>query len=428
MASSPVAESQVSGPLVGTKLRPPPLVSGYRERSRLNAKLDAAIEERTRLTLLSAPPGYGKTIAVAGWLAARGVPYAWLSLEPADNDFARFARYLAAALRSVRPEAGAATAGLFSPGSNTTPDFVGAVLVDAIAATDEPFVLVLDDYHVITAEPVQRLVRFLIEHGPPFARLVLLTREDPPLRLARLRAHGRLVELRADDLRYGVDEASAYLADAGLALEPDLIAPLVERTEGWIAGLQLAAISLRDRPDVAALVDAFSGSQRFVLDYLADEVLERVDDDLRSFLMRTSIAERFDVGLCRALSGRDDADALLTRAELANLFLVPLDTERRWYRYHHLFAGYLCAQLGEDERRALHERAADYLEAHGLGSEAIDHALAAGSLDRAVGLIEREAGETFEAGGEPRPSRYPRYDVRHPIALVGRGLLESDSG
>lgn len=398
MAPSSVAESHVLGPLVGTKLNPPPSVTGYRERSRLSARLDAALEDRTRLTILSAPPGYGKTVAAAGWLAARGVPCAWLSLDPADNDLVRFARYLAAALRSVRPEAGAATLGLFGPGSNATSDLVGAVLVDAMAATDEPFVLVLDDYHAVTAEPVGRLVRFLIEHGPPFAHLVLLTREDPPLPLARLRAHGHLVELRADDLRYSVDEASAYLADSGLALGTDLVEQLVERTEGWIAGLQLAAISLRDRPDAAAVVEAFSGSQRFVFDYLADEVLDRVDDDLRSFLIRTSIAKRFDVGLCRALCDRDDADALLTRADLANLFLVPLDTERRWYRYHHLFADYLRAQLGEGERRALHERAADYLEAHGLAPEAIDHALAAGSTDRAAGLIEREAGATFEAG------------------------------
>jgi ATP/maltotriose-dependent transcriptional regulator MalT len=386
------------GPLVGTKLRPPPLVSGYRERSRLNAKLDAALEDRTRLTLLSAPPGYGKTVAVAGWLAARGAPYAWLSLEPADNDLVRFARYLAAALRSVRPEAGARTAGLFSPGSNTTPDLVGAVLVDAIATGDESFVLVLDDYHVVTAEPIGQLVRFLIEHSPPFVHPVVLTREDPSLPLARLRAHGRLVELRADDLRYSTDDASAYLADSGLVLKPNLVERLVERTEGWIAGLQLAAISLRERPDADAQVEAFSGSQRFVFDYLADEVLARLDDDLRSFLIRIAIAERFDGGLARALTGRENAEPLLARAERANLFLVPLDSERRWYRYHRLFADYLRSRLGPDERRALHERAADYLDAHGLGPDAIGHALAAGSLDRAIGLIEHEAGKTFEAG------------------------------
>ena len=370
----------------------------YRERPRLSGHLDGGLEDRTRLTLLSAPPGYGKTVAVAGWLVRRVTAFAWLSLDTADNDLARFARYLAAALRSVRPDAVAAMLGLFGPGANATPDLVGAVLVEALAASDEPFVLVLDDYHVVTAEPIQRLVRFLIEHGPPFAHLVLLTREDPPLPLARLRAHGRLVELRADDLRYTLEEASAYFADANLVLEPDLVARLVERTEGWVAGLQLAAISLRDRPDAATLVETFGGSQRFVLDYLADEVLGHIDDDLRSFLVQTSIAERFDAGLSRALSGREDADALLARAERANLFLIALDSERRWFRYHHLFADYLRALLTDDERRALRERASAYLEANGLGPEAIDHAIAAGLFDRAVELIEREARPTFEAG------------------------------
>ena len=398
MGPSPSTESQSPGPLVGTKLRAPVEGRDYRERPRLSGQLDGALEDRTRLTLLSAPPGYGKTVAVAGWLVTRGMPFAWLSLDPADNDLARFVRYLGASLRMVRPAAGDAADGLFSPGTNPSPDLVGAIVVEALAASDEPFVLVLDDYHVVTAEPVQRLVRFLIEHGPPFVHLVLVTREDPQLPLARLRAHGRLVELRADDLRYTVEEASAYLVDANLVLEPDLVARLVERTEGWIAGLQLAAISLRDRPDAAALGTAFGGSQRFVLDYLADEVLGHIDDDLRSFLVQTSIAERFDAGLSWALTGREDAEALLARAERANLFLVALDAERRWYRYHHLFADYLRAQLTDVERRALHGRASAYLEAHGLGPEAIDHALAAGSFDRAIELIERWARTTFEAG------------------------------
>lgn len=388
----------VRAPLISTKLRAPTAGSGYRERPRLSGQLDPTLSDAIRLTLLSAPPGYGKTVAVAGWLAARTVPFAWLSLDPSDNDLARFGRYLVTALEAVRPQANVATLALFGPGSNPTPDQVGATLLDGIAASDEPFVLVLDDYHVVTAAPIQRLVRLLIEHGPPFVHLVLLTREDPPLPLARLRGHGRLVELRADDLHYTEEEASTYLADAGLVLDAGLVTRLVERTEGWIAGLQLAAISLRHRPDAAARVNAFGGSQRFVLDYLADEVLDGVDDDLRSFLVQTSIAERFDAGLCRALTDREDADALLARAERGNLFLVALDAERHWYRYHQLFADYLRAQLDEHERRELHERASAYLEARSLGPEAVDHALAAGSIDRAVRIIEHEARPAFEAG------------------------------
>ena len=233
----------------------PASVSGYRERPRLSALLDRGLEDRSRLTLLSAPPGYGKTVAVAGWLESRALAHAWLSLDVADNDLARFVRYLVAALRAVRPEVGDATEGLFGPGVSPSIDLIGATLLDEIAASDDPFVLVLDDYQVIGAEPIHRLVRFLIERGPPFAHLVLLTREDPPLPLARLRAHGRLVELRADDLRYTDAEASGYLAEALPAeLDPEQLARLLERTEGWIAGLQLAAISLRDRADPGALI------------------------------------------------------------------------------------------------------------------------------------------------------------------------------
>jgi len=235
--------------------------------------LDRGLEDAVRLTLLSAPPGYGKTVAVGGWLASRGHPQAWLSLDGADNDLARFVRYLVAALSAVRPGIGEAAMGLLPASVSTSVDQLGAALLGEIAAIDDPFVLVLDDYQVVSAEPVHRLVRFLIERGPPFVHLVVLTRADPPVPLARLRAHGRLVEVRADDLRCNSQEASAYLAAAGVSLAPELVDRLLDRTEGWIAGLQLAAISLRDRPDAAALIEDFHGSQRFVLDYLADEVL-----------------------------------------------------------------------------------------------------------------------------------------------------------
>jgi LuxR family maltose regulon positive regulatory protein len=392
------AALDVRGPLVATKLRSPASVPAYRERPRLSAALDHGLEDSVRLTILSAPPGYGKTAALAGWLASRGFAHAWLSLDPADNDLARFVRYLVAALQAVRPGLGDATAALFGPGASPAADLVGATLLEEIAASDDLLVLVLDDYHAISADSIHRLVRFLIEHAPPFAHVVLLTREDPPLPLARLRAHGRLVELRADDLRCTADEASSYLDAMGISLKPELVDRLAGRTEGWIAGLQLAAISLRQRPDPAALIDAFAGSQRFVLDYLADEVLDGVDPDLQRFLVRTSIAERFTAELCRELTGREDAGELLERAERANLFLVPLDLERGWYRFHGLFADYLRAQLTEGERTGLHERAAAWLERTGLEAEAVGHSLAAGSVDRAVRLVERLARPAFEAG------------------------------
>ncbi len=371
----------------------------HHERPRLSAQLDRGVDDQARLTLVSAPPGYGKTVAVAGWLQARTFPHAWISLDTAENDPARFARYLVAALGAVRSGLGEATLGLFGPGASPAPELVGATLLDELTgAGGQRMVLVLDDYHLITAQPVHALVRFLVERGTPLVRLAVLTREDPPLPLARLRAHGQLVEVRADDLRAGEDEAAGCLAESGVQLPCPLLERLVERTEGWIAGLQLAALCLKDRADPATVVDAFSGSQRFVLDYLAEEVLARLDPNLRAFLVQTSIADRFTAGLCEALTGRADAAALLAQAERANLFLVPLDQERRWYRYHHLFADELRGLLPEAERRALHTRAAVYLEGEGLRQEATGQALASGDHERAVALLEREARPTFEAG------------------------------
>lgn len=382
-------------PLIATKFHAP-RVAVYRERPRLGAILDGALDDATRLTLLSAPPGYGKSVAVAGWLAARDVPRAWLSLDASDNDLVRFVRYLVGALETLRPALVAGRRALLECRSGQE---AAAILIDAVGATDDPFVLVLDDYHVITAEAVHALLRVLIEQGPPFVHLVVITREDPPFPLARLRAHRRLVEVRAEELRYTADEAAAYLDQtAGLELGDEDIGRLLERTEGWIAGLQLAAISLHDQPSSAARIEAFRGSQRFVLDYLAAEVLERLDPDLRAFLVGSSVVERFTAGLCQELTGREDSAALLDRAERLNLFLIPLDQERRWYRFHHLFADYLRTRLDRAQEVALRERAADYLEGADLLDEAIDQAIAAGSTDRAVRLLERQARRTYESG------------------------------
>lgn len=385
-------------PLVATKLAPPPLPRHYRERACLSERLDAALHDATRLTLVSAPPGYGKSVAVAGWLASRGTPAAWLTLEPADNDLVRFVRYLVAALRKVRPNAGAATLDLLATGASPGMEQLGATILEEIAVSDEPFVLVLDDYHVITAEPIHRLVGFLIAHGPPFAHPILLAREDPPLPLARLRAHARLVELRVADLRYAAEEASTYLAAMAVRLAPEQLEQLVDRTEGWIVGLQLAAVSLRDRPDPGAIVEAFAGSRRAVFDYLAGEVMAGLDGDLRAFVIRTSIADRLTPELCDELTGRSDSSTFLARAEQANLFLIRADAAQGAYRYHQLFADYLRSLLSEEERRELHERVADHLEREGFAQEAMGHALAAGSIDRAVRLLEREARPTFESG------------------------------
>lgn len=387
-----------AAPLVTTKLAPPLAPSGHRERSRVSRSLDRALDDRVRLTLVVGPPGYGKTVAVAGWLESRQVPRAWLSLDAGDDDSARFVRYLASALATPRPAAPGACARLFGPSATPAPELAAATVLEAIGVSDEPFVLVLDDYHVVRAQAIHTLVGFLIEHAPPFCHIVLLSREDPPLPLARLRAHGRLVELRAEDLRYTAEEAASFFADTGPALSADELQRLVGRTEGWVAAMQLASLGLTRADDPARVIGAFEGMQRHVLDYLADEVVGRIDEGLRTFLVRTSIVDRFSAQLCEQLTGRTDAAALLRQAERSHLFVVALDEERHWYRYHGLFADYLRSRLTEPERGELHIRAADWYRGAGLPRDAIPHLHAAGAFDDAARLIEREARPAFEAG------------------------------
>ena len=387
-------------PLVATKLKPPIVPTGYQARARIDRLLDSGLGDAVHLTLVAAPPGYGKTVAVAAWAASIDLPVAWLSLDTEDGDLARFVRYLAMALSPARPGAVEACAALAGPGAAPDPGVVAATLLDVIGRSDDPFVLVLDDFHVITEQAVHAVVRSLAERAPPFCHLFVLGREDPPLPLARLRAHGRLVEVRADDLRFAGDEAWTYLASAGLILEPGQARRLLDRTEGWIVGLQLAAISIARTPDTAAAIDAFGRNQRFVLEYLADEVVDRVDDDLRSFLVRTSVVDRFTDELCAAIAEctPDEANLLIGRARRAHLFIVPLDDEGAWYRYHHLFADYLRSRLAPAERGAYHRRAAAWLERNGHVREAISHLFRAAAVDEALCLIEFEARGAFEAG------------------------------
>jgi LuxR family maltose regulon positive regulatory protein len=387
------------GPLVAAKLTAPTLPHGYRERPRLSEQLDAALYEATRLTLVSAPPGYGKSIAVAGWLASSGSAFAWLTLDSADNDPVRCIHYLVGALRRVRPDVGEATLGLVATGTTLNVGLLGSTLVNELAASEDPFALVIDDFQAITAEPIRELVRFLVQQAPPFVHIVVVSRRDPLLPLARLRAHARLVELRADDLRFTRGEAAAFLEDVmGGSLATELAARVTARTDGWAAALQLAAVALRDRPDAPAQIDALTSSRRAVFDYLADEVLAGLDDELRDFLVAVSVAERFTPELCASLTGRDDAAQLLSRAEQANLFVARVVSDTQWYRYHPLFAEYLRSLLRETEAKALHARVADFLEHAGLRQDAIHHALAAGDTDHAVRLVEREARHAFESG------------------------------
>jgi LuxR family maltose regulon positive regulatory protein len=348
-----------------------------------------------QLTLVSAPAGFGKTTLVAEWAAGCGRPVAWLSLDPRDGDPPTFLTYLIAALRTLKPEIGSgAMVALQSPQPPPV-ESVLTTIVNEISSMPDDVVLILDDYHVLDSRPDDEALTFLLEHLPPRLHLVIATREDPRLPLARLRARGQLTELRAADLRFTPAEAAEFLRRAaGLDLSADDIEALETRTEGWIAGLQMAAISLQGLPDAAGFIRSFSGSHRFVLDYLLEEVLQRQPAEVQAFLLRTSVLDRLCGPLCDAVL-RTPAGAgaeTLPAMERANLFIVPLDDERHWYRYHHLFGDLLQRRLGlslaAEEIAGLHLRASEWYEGEGQILEAFRHATAADDVERAELLID----------------------------------------
>jgi ATP/maltotriose-dependent transcriptional regulator MalT len=384
-----------SGPdvLLATKLHVPRPRPGFVPRPRLAGALDEGLARR--LILVCAPAGSGKTTLLAGWAPSGNRPVAWLSLDAADNDPVRLWRHVVAALDRARPGIAERVGLLLGPPAPRSFEGLVTALINELAAQpgDGEVLLVLDDYHRIDAQPVHASLGFLLEHLPPGLHLVLASRADPPLPLARLRAGGQLAELRAADLRFTSEEAAALLREsAGADLPAAAVAALAARTEGWVAGLQLAALSLRGQADPAGFVAAFSGSHRYVLDYLAEEVLDRQQEELRTFLLETSLLERLSGGLCDAVTGRDGSQAMLERVEQAGLFLVPLDEVRGWWRYHHLFADLLRARLQQQRPGrvpALHQAAAAWCEEHGLADDAVRHALAAGDAAWAARLVER---------------------------------------
>jgi LuxR family transcriptional regulator, maltose regulon positive regulatory protein len=423
--------------LITTKLRAPRTRPNLVARPRLREALDRG--EGCRLTLVSAPAGFGKTTLLGEWskdLTRDGRSVAWLSLDGSDNDLARFLSYLVGALREVDERIGESVLAALDAPQPPPVEVVGALVNELVEARHEAAV-VLDDYHVIGSEPVHEATSFLIERLPENVRLVISGRTDPPLPLPRLRARDQVTEIRAADLRFTAAEATAFLNDVmGLELSASDVAALGEVTEGWIAALQLAALSMRHREDVSGFVRAFSGSNRHVLDFLSEEVLERQPAVVRKFLLETSVLERMSAPLCDALTDREDGQEMLERLERENLFVVALDDERGWYRYHHLFRDFLRGRLGdEDPRRVgeLHLRASGWHEENGLISEAIAHALSASGsetgCERAARLIEGElkhawgSGESSVALGwlkalpEEARRRRPRLILEHAFAL-----------
>ena len=425
-------------PLLSTKLHLPRPRAQLVPRSHLVERLQQGVAGA--LTLVSAPAGFGKTTLLAQWRASTRAPVAWLSLEPEDNEPTRFLTYLIAALQTLDPHLGAPALALLRLPQPAELQAVLALLAnDLMHWQGETFALVLDDYHVVEAPPIHRALTFLLEHLPPQMHLIIATRADPPLPLARLRARGQLTELRAAELRFRAAEAGAFLEEVmGLHLPPEDVATLQTRTEGWIAGLQLAALSLQGRASAPEFLPAFTGSHRFVLDYLSEEVLSRQPPAVQTFLLQTSILERLSGSLCDAVTGQEESQAMLEALDRANLFVAALDDERQWYRYHHLFADLLRSRLRQTVPALLpelHRRASTWYEQHDLIVDAVHHARLSPDLERTIRLIEQHTHSLALRGQahtvlnwlhalpDGLVRTHPRLCFSHALLLIFTGQL-----
>jgi len=330
-------------------------------RPHLIQRLNEGVTAGQQLTLISAPAGFGKTTCVSDWLSGVNLPVTWLSLDPSDDEPGRFFSYFIAALQKIDSGVGHEIEGLLRAGQLPPVEIINATLVNDLLAQPGRFILVLDDLHLIRDHFILQVLEKLIANLPPALHLVLLTREDPALPLARLRANNQMTEIRASELRFTLDEAAGFLNQSmGLSLSQADIAALEERTEGWIVGLQLAGLSLRDRSDPSRFITNLSGSHRHILGYLTEEVLNRQPEKIQQFLLQTSILDRLSGGVCDAVTDSSGSHALLEELCNANLFLVPLDDDQHWYRYHHLFADLLRTRLNQspkDKEAELHRRA-----------------------------------------------------------------------
>jgi LuxR family maltose regulon positive regulatory protein len=436
-----VVTANVASPssvVLSTKLHVPRASSRLLSRPRVFQRLDRGLERP--LTVLAAPAGFGKTTALCAWLPRVPGPAAWVSLDAGDNDPIQFWTYVLTALESAHP--GVATTPLAMLQLPHPPPLATVLrtLINAIAALADDVVLVLDDYHLITAPAIHESIALLLAHPPPQLHLYLASRSEPPLPLARLRAYDQVSEIRADDLRFQPDEVGAWLGEVmGLRLSAEDVARLAERTDGWAAGLQLAALSLQGHPDPSRFIASFGGSHRYVLTYLGDEVLAAQPPEIQSFLVRTAILERLCGPLCDALTGQRDGQAMLVRLEQANLFLIRLDDDGRWYRYDHLFRDLLRHRLREErsvEIPDLHRRAADWLKGEGLIAEAVEHLLAIPDAEEAACLIEQSTREMLVRNEyaavlsligrlpEEAIAARPRLCLYHAGALLSSGRLD----
>jgi LuxR family maltose regulon positive regulatory protein len=407
--------------ILTTKLYIPLVRPNLVPRRRLVQRLNEGLRLGRKLTLVSAPAGFGKTTLLSEWIAGAERPVAWLSLDEEDNDPARFLTYLIATLQTIDADIGERALGVLQSSPPPSPKSLVSTLVNDIAAASQPFILILDDYHVIEAPAIHEALAFLLAHLPLQAHIVIATRHDPPLPLVRWRARAELNEFRADALRFSTAETAAFLTKTfGLQLEDEEIEALEARTEGWITALQLAGLALQSRDDTSEFVASFTGEDRYIMDYLVHEVLAQQPQDIRDFLQQTAILGRMSAPLCEAITGRDDSQALLEQLERNNLFVTSLDSRREWYRYHPLFVDVLRARIDPSDRQRLHVQALRWYEAHSYPHLAIQHALAYASLtgnpDEAARLIIGAADKAIQQGAlatvqrwlEAMPDEYVR--------------------
>src|SRR5512134_2641208 len=394
--------------ILATKLYIPSPLPKVVARHRLIEQLNLGLSTRRSVTLISAPAGFGKTTLVTEWIAsltsdlapagrAEGVRAAWLSLDERDSELARFLIYFISAVQTISPNLGAELLDVLQSAQPSPIESILTTLLNEITAIPDDFLFVLDDYHLTDAKAIDDALTFVVDHLPAQMHLVITTREDPALPIPRLRARNQLIEIRAADLRFTPSEAAEFLNQVmDLELSAKDVAALETRTEGWIAGLQLAALSMKGNRDVAGFIQAFAGDHRYIVDYLVEEVLRRQSEDIRSFLLQTSILDRLNGPLCEAVTLQPGSRARLDQLQRGNLFLIPLDDQRHWYRYHHLFADVLHMHLKAeqpDQVPILHRRASEWYQHNGLPADAIHHALAGKDFEQAADLIERAVPE-----------------------------------
>lgn len=403
MASSEKGTAtHLSSSVLTTKFYTPSIRPNLVARPRLIERMNIA--EHVKLTLVSAPAGYGKSTLAGEWVNQKGIPAAWLTLDKNDNNLNRLITYIIAAIRTVFPDFGEMTLAALQMDQPLAPNTILTSLINEINRTSNQLMLVLDDYHNITDHQVHEAISYLLDFLSEFVHLVILTRSDPPIPLGRLRAQGQLVEIRVNDLSFTSEETTAFLNETmGLGLSSELIRSLEERTEGWITGLQLAALSLKelDSQQIGEFITKFTGGHHYIVDYLLEEVLARQPDSLRDFLLRTSVLERLTGDLCNALTGRADGQDMLESLDRGNLFLLPLDDMRRWYRYHRLFADLLQQRLRQEQgysARNLHRQASDWFEKNRFIFEAMQHALKAKDFERVAEQMEQVGWELFTRG------------------------------